>query len=99
MSMHRYFLRPEGPKYGSLGQRTRSRWVRKLRPVGPAHRAARGVCFAPLGLGNFLGDSYPGRCPGLSSFAPLVLKKILTRLAKLEDEIAKDRKELEGLLK
>jgi len=29
----------------------------------------------------------------------LVLKKILTRLAKLEDEIAKDRKELEGLLK
>lgn len=101
MSKQRNFFRPEGPKHDSLGQRPRCGRVVKLRPEGPAQPArmvAGSSCAAPLGLGNFLGASYPGRCPGLSSVAPLVLKKITRPLAKLEDEIAKGRKELEGLL-
>jgi predicted nuclease of restriction endonuclease-like (RecB) superfamily len=96
-----HFFRPEGPRYDSLGQRPRFGRVVKLRPEGPLQPArivADTRCAAPLGLGNFWGNLNPGRCPGLSSVAPLGLKKILPRLAKLEDEITKGRKELEGLL-
>ena len=102
MIEQRYFFRPEGPRYDSLGQRPRFGRVVKLRPEGPLQPArivADTRCAAPLGLGNFLGNLNPGRCPGLSYVAPLGLKKILTRLAKLEDEITKGRKELEGVLR
>ena len=101
MSKQRNFFRPKGPKHDSLGQRPRCGRVVKLRPEGPLQPAqivADTRCAAPLGLGNFLGNLNPGRCPGLSYVAPMGLKKILTRLAKLEDEIAKGRKELEGML-
>ncbi len=96
------FFRPEGPSYASPGQRPGFGMKKKLRPEGPHYDTrvdADSHWFAPLGLGGFLGNLNPGRCPGLSYVAPLGLKKILPRLAKLEDEITKGRKELEGLLK
>jgi hypothetical protein len=98
------FFRSEGPKHDSLGQRPRCGRVVKLRPEGPlqpARMVSGSSCAAPLGLGNFWGDSYPGRCPGLRDDAPLARKRSTMRKCKMnfEDEIAKGRIELEGLLK
>lgn len=86
-----HFFRPEGPKYDSLGQ-PRSGGLRSAEAHETPMKKREAL---PIGL------SCTGRIgvsPLLDSSAPLVPKKILTRLAKLEDEIAKGRKELEGLL-
>ena len=94
----RPFSRPEGPKYASLGQRPRFGRTRTLRPVGPAHQSAHGGCSDPLGLGDFGWNFFLGRRPRLSYGAPLVLNNFMALIAKLEDEIAKGRKEREGVL-
>ncbi len=92
---------PNGPL--SLSPGHRPVWGTPMigRPVGPRSGLAwSGVqpYRAPLARG-ISADANPGRCPRLRNDAPLARKKILPRLAKLEDEIAKGRKELEGLLK
>ena len=87
-----HFFRPEGPKYDSPGQ-PRSGGLRSA----DAHETPMKKRDAlPIGLpcSGRIGVSLL-----LDSVAPLARKKILTRLAKLEDEITKGRKELEGLLK
>ncbi len=86
-----HFFRPEGPKYYSPGQ-PRSGGLRSAE----AHET-------PMKKREALPIGFPcsgriGVSPLLDSLAPLVLKKILTRLAKLEDGITKGRKELEGML-
>ena len=102
MSVHRYFYRPEGPKYDSLGQRPRFRRVMKLRPEGPQSGAAwcdAQPYRAPLAR-RIPADGNPGRCPGLRNDAPLARKRITMRKWKMnrENEITKGRNELEGLL-
>ncbi len=87
-----HFFQPEGPKYDS-----------------PRHPRSGGLRSAeahetPIKKREALPIGFPcsGRIvvsPLLDSSAPLARKKIITRLAKLEDEFAKGCKELEGLLK
>ena len=106
-------FRPNGPTSLSpahragTGQRPTGATPMGGRPDGPRSGAAgSGVqpYRAPLARGIST-DGNPGRCPGLRNFAPLVhqkitmMKDLMTRLAKIEDKIAKGRKELEGLLK
>jgi hypothetical protein len=87
-----HFFRPEGQRYDSPGH-SRSGGLRSA----DAHET-------PMKKREALPIGFPcsgriGVSPLLDSLAPLRLKKILTRLAKLEDGITKGRKELEGLLK
>jgi hypothetical protein len=86
-----HFFRPEGPKYDSSRQ-PRSGGLRSAEAHETPIRKREAL---PIG---FPCSGRIGVSPLLDSSAPLGPKKILTRLAKLEDEIAKGRKELEGLL-
>jgi len=90
-------FRPKGPI--SLSPGHRPGWATPIggRPVGPQ---SGGAWFgtpgyrAPLVRG-IVTDAYPGRCPGLRNAAPLARK----RITMMKDQMAKGRKELEGLLK
>ena len=89
-----------------MGQRPGNAGTIDRRPEGSRYRSGEAgpvTDRAPLGRRVARTGWNPGRCPGLRNDAPLARETctsegILKRLAKLEQEIAEGRKELEGML-
>ena len=65
------FWWPEGPKLDSPGQRPGLAIHVSTEALKGRNSIRMRRSFAPSGLQSFVVVPYPGRCPGLSSFAPL----------------------------